>query len=268
MTTFIVDGHSAACDSLWTDGLGNSIQSELYKYLFIPRDNMIREGDVASVFYYAGSAEAILMHQAFVVDVLSADEYLIWSDNLRKARPTVKLGFCEVELALWIPQELEGVSQGQGVIFGGTGGRHAFTHYRDNYCTESATEHAIQQDKYSGPPIVHYCSMNKSGKNVKDIDKCQIDIIYADTSHLINDLQASGESVVSKFRYTGCSTAEPEEAPAIDIDKLTNWVKKHEQRRKQQTLRNAIAGKPSETRLQAKRLFDDIDDQNAAAKMA
>lgn len=97
MTTFIVDSHSAACDSLWTDGHGNTVQSTLYKYLFIPEDDMVRQGEAASAFYYAGSAEAILMHQAFAVGVLTADQYLVWAENLK--RPALALPWAFVKLS-------------------------------------------------------------------------------------------------------------------------------------------------------------------------
>lgn len=167
-----------------------------------------------------------------------------------------------------MPQNYEGIHEDQGLIFGGTGGRYAFTHYRDSYCTQRAAEYAIQHDRYSGPPVVHYCSMSKTGKELKELDKAAVDTIYEHTSHLISDLQASGGGVVDKFRYTGCTTAAAEEAPAVDMDKLTQWVKRHEQRRKEKSLRDAVAGKSAEPRLQVKRLFDSDDDSETVVKMA
>lgn len=265
VTTFIVDDHSAACDSLWSNQHGRPVQSTLYKYLFVPEDNMIKPGEPAYAIYYAGSAETILLHQAFITGMLTGDQYMVWSGNLKLVRPDVSLGFCHVQLHPWVPLEYENIGHDQGFMFGGSGGSHAQGHYRDNYCTEAATVHAISKDAASGPPVVHYCSKEKTQKNLKVLDESLRDVIYEHTANLISDLDAY--KAMKDFKYSGCSTAAADEAPPVDLDKLGRWVERHEQSRKKQHLRDVVSGKACGTKLKPRRLFEGDDEGQGPAPL-
>jgi len=227
---------------------------------------MVREGEPAYALYYAGSAEAITLHQAYMVGSLSADQYLVWTHNLKLVHKEVTLDFCQIGLHPWVPLDFQGdVSRDQGIMFGGSGGNYAKAHYFQSYCTESAIEHAITMDKLSGPPVVHYCSQSVKGTNVKALDNSQLDIIVSNTTDLLHELQQHGGETVSKFKYSGCTTAAAEEAPPVDLDKLGNWVEKHEESRKRAKLRYAISGKSGKTLLQPRKISSDIANPDTEA---
>lgn len=225
MTTLIVDDKSAACDSMWSDANDLRIQVPLNKYLFVPTlepfENEQKEWIGApKLLLYCGTYEQILLHQAFTLKILDENQYVIHSGNWSELGYS-SFGYIEILLEDWTPAGYQGINSRQGVLFGGTGGNHAYSTYNDCYNTIIAVEEAIKLDPKSDIPISSYhhtLDGDDYFENLHATGNVIAQNVYSLASELIISLQ-TGElgGDMSRVRYSGCTTSASPEAPDIDV---------------------------------------------------
>jgi hypothetical protein len=226
VTTFIVTDMESACDSKWSDEQGNEIASELQKYLYIPDPDILSESNTPVMLYYSGDAEAIVLHQSYMVDALGSDKYLAYMENLKVRKP--HLSFVEIRLTPWDLSKQEAVDTDQGVVTGGSGKRFARKGYFQHYCVKKAVETAVDNDERTGLPIVHLSKQEPEESNALELTQEVYDTITNHANDLIVDLQANEGVRMTNFKYAGTSTSSESEAPEVDIEKLKKYVKNRE----------------------------------------
>jgi hypothetical protein len=228
MTTFIVANQEGACDSKWSNKAGEEVTVSLNKYLYLPDDFLISDQQLSKVVYYSGDAEPIILHQAYLIEAITADQYRVWNENLLKAFPDTRMSFAVIGISGWCLESCELVDQDQGLITGGSGGRYAREKYFDSYCLLAALQHAIENDELSGEPIVYYNAHDIESSSIVGLEQSGLDSIADNALTLIRDLQAKQGAQMGNFKYSGCSTSAEAEAPVIDLDELSRWVRAQE----------------------------------------
>ncbi|MBV7297720.1 hypothetical protein [Enterovibrio paralichthyis] len=221
MTTYIVDDKSAACDSMWSDPDGVRCDVPINKYLYI--DQPIDGVDLQPcLILYSGDYEQLVLNQSFKLGMINIDQYTVAVDNYRKLGRG-SLSYVSVSLDQWTPDRFNCQSE-LGVLFDGSGGGMAFTHYRDNYCVKRAVEHAIENDPKSDHEINYFYRALAGSLVCESFAPLDVDMyneIYKHTEELHQALQ-SGEMGVgmNKLRYAGCSTSPAVEAQSFSTSHL------------------------------------------------
>ncbi|EGQ7777255.1 TPA: hypothetical protein ACHCBX_001702 [Vibrio parahaemolyticus] len=222
MTTYIVDDKSAACDSMWSYSDGTKCTDvPIQKYLFI--DEPIE--DVAlepSLVVYSGDYEQLVLHQAFLLEMLTLDQYQVAVNNYKKLGRSA-LSYVIINLAEWNVDPFN-TRQDLGLLFEGSGGKHAFSHYRDNYCVKLAVGHAIERDPKSDHDV-NYLYRALSGElQLEHFAPLNVDMynkIYEHTLDLHMAIQSQEMGVdMSQLKFAGCSTAPSVEAQDFCTDQL------------------------------------------------
>ncbi|EGQ8077039.1 hypothetical protein G5G45_001367 [Vibrio vulnificus] len=222
MTTYIVDDKSAACDSMWSYSNGEKCTDvPIHKYLYI--DVPIEDVDIEpSLVVYSGDYEQLVLHQAFLLEMLTLDQYQVAVHNYQKLGRSA-LSYVIITLSDWDVDPFN-TKQDLGLLFEGSGGNHAFTHYRDNYCVKKAVVHAITQDPKSDHHV-NYLYRTLSGQlqleHFAPLNDDMYNEIYEHTVALNMAIQTQEMGVnMSELKFAGCSTAPSVEAQDFSTNQL------------------------------------------------
>ncbi len=253
VTTYIVDSGAGACDSLWSDRDGQQALVELNKYLYVP-SGVFSSVDGSTLIFYSGSYEQIILHMAFVIGILNEDQYGIWSSNC-SGLGYDSFSYVEIAVDEWDILSTVGAQIDLGIIYGGSGGQHAYSHYREHYNVTLAVSHAIAHDERSGPPVCFY-NHTLDGEDTHNLVETASheasDRIYSLVEELILAIQNGQRGgSMNEVRYSGCTTSIHPEAPAIDVSKVIaerkasrdKMKKKLKSRRKSSTSRPRVTVK-------------------------
>lgn len=233
MTTYIADSATAACDSLWSTPEGKPINVPLKKYLLI--DSGVLKGRLldAKIILYSGQYEMLLNHQAYLLGIISQDQYDINLYNLEQIGCDL-LSYIEIDLE-YLDWDIASVNADydMGVFFGGTGGRLAFHRYRELYDVKLAVDYAIEHDPYSGPEV-NVIRNAESGLYYDGFEAAD-DQVYTAVKEQATELMLSfqsGELGGGKdMKYAGCTTSPARESKPVTAKELIEFEEKRRKAR-------------------------------------